>query len=199
MSTSKVVEIISRSDAQTRALGHKIARSITITRVVALLGPLGSGKTRLVKGMAQGLGLRNPDKVTSPSFTLIQEYPTSPPLYHIDAYRLQSANDLIRLGVLELFEGPGISVIEWAERARGILPRSRIQVEFEHLGKNSRRIRVREVGPDTGFMHWFEGFLRKSHHAFTAGVDRRARERIEYQKGLGRQNARSDRKSGRPD
>src|SRR5437868_12071649 len=91
--------------AATEALGRRLAAGLFPGAVVALVGSLGAGKTFLVRTVAEGLGIRDPRAVSSPTFVLIQEYDTQPPLYHFDAYRLPGAAAFTALGVHEYFEG----------------------------------------------------------------------------------------------
>lgn len=107
----------------------------------ALHGPLGAGKTVLVKGIASGLGI-DPENVTSPTFTLIHEYRGQLPLFHIDAYRLQGAGDLAALGAEELFFGHGVTVIEWADRVCDLLPAERLDVLLSHVDESTRRVQL---------------------------------------------------------
>jgi tRNA threonylcarbamoyladenosine biosynthesis protein TsaE len=110
--------------------------------VVALRGGLGSGKTCLTKGIARGLGIA--EEVTSPTYTIISEYPGEPPLYHIDAWRLTGDEDFENTGALELLDGQGVAVIEWSERVSASLPSGAIIVEIEIRGPGERLIRVSE-------------------------------------------------------
>src|SRR2546425_7921808 len=95
--------------------------------VLALAGPLGSGKTCLVQGLARGLGLSG--AVRSPTFTLIHEHRGPVPLFHVDLYRLEAA-ELESLGLEEVIDSPGVTAIEWPERAPGVLPREHLMIEF---------------------------------------------------------------------
>lgn len=97
--------------------------------VLALHGELGSGKTCFVRGLAAALHLAVP--VTSPTFTLIHEYPSDPPLYHMDLYRLGGPDALDELGLDDYLDGTGITVIEWADRAGPLLPARTIHIHFE--------------------------------------------------------------------
>ena len=106
-------------EASTIELGRSIAAVLHAGDVVALEGPLGTGKTRLVRGIAAGLGLDV--EVTSPTFSLVHEYSGDPPLSHVDAYRLADGDEFLSLGVSELWE-EGIVVIEWASRVSDVLP-----------------------------------------------------------------------------
>jgi tRNA threonylcarbamoyladenosine biosynthesis protein TsaE len=113
--------------------------------VVALHGPLGAGKTTLVKGIARSLQIQDP--VTSPSFTLIAEYDgflAGLPivLYHIDLYRIGHPQEIEDLGLEEILNGSGICVIEWAEKASDFLPESSIQVEIGLLDGQNRRLKI---------------------------------------------------------
>ena len=116
--------------------------------VVALFGELGSGKTTLAKGIARGAGVG--EEVFSPSFTLIHEHRgrvQSPskgrvPFYHIDLYRLTGAEDIEQLGLEEYLYGQGIVVIEWADRARGLLHAERIDIGMDFAGDDRRAIQI---------------------------------------------------------
>lgn len=123
----------------TRALGRRLAAHLAPGDVLALYGDLGAGKTHLVKGIAEGLGL-NPDEVQSPTFVLVHEYPTDPPLYHFDAYRIEQPGEFERIGFGEYAAGDGVCVVEWPERIEGLLPRGTVRLRLEALGGDRRRI-----------------------------------------------------------
>ena len=128
------------SEAETEAAGESLGRSLGAGSVVLLYGDLGAGKTAFVRGMARGVGAL-PDEVSSPTFTLVQEYAgTSLTLYHVDLYRLDSA-EVDDLGLDDLLDSRGIVAIEWAERWPG-RPRRAIDVQLEESGEGRRRIRV---------------------------------------------------------
>jgi len=128
------------SEAETEAAGESLGRSLDAGSVVLLYGDLGAGKTAFVRGMARGVGAL-PDEVSSPTFTLVQEYAgTSLTLYHVDLYRLDSA-EVDDLGLDDLVDSRGIVAIEWAERWPG-RPRRAIDVQLEESGEGRRRIRV---------------------------------------------------------
>src|SRR6267142_605092 len=101
--------------AETEAFGRRLAQHLFPGAVVALIGPLGAGKTNLVRAIAIGLGIANPAVVNSPTFVLIQEYDARLPIYHFDAYRLQNEMQFADLGVHEYFDGVGVCLIEWAD------------------------------------------------------------------------------------
>jgi tRNA threonylcarbamoyladenosine biosynthesis protein TsaE len=117
-----------------------LGRELVAGDVVLLYGDLGAGKTAFVRGMARGVGA-NPDEVSSPTFTLVQEYAgPSATLYHVDLYRLEAA-EIDDLGLEDLVSGEGIVAIEWAERWRG-RPDDVIDVRIEDAGEDHRRITI---------------------------------------------------------
>jgi tRNA threonylcarbamoyladenosine biosynthesis protein TsaE len=135
-----LIEFISNSPQDTFSLGQRIASFLTAGSVVALAGELGSGKTYLVKGIAKGLGIT--ETITSPTYTIISEYQSSPILYHIDAYRLNSDEDFENLGGIEIINGGGISLIEWSERIPKSLPQEKITIILKITGPSSRLIKI---------------------------------------------------------
>jgi tRNA threonylcarbamoyladenosine biosynthesis protein TsaE len=128
--------ILSQSDAETEAAGAALAATLGPGARVLLYGELGAGKTAFVRGLAAGLGV-DPDEVSSPTFTLVQEYRGRLPLIHVDLYRLASG-EVDDLG-LDALAANGVVAIEWAER----MPRrddGAIHVTLEHAGEDHRRI-----------------------------------------------------------
>ena len=107
---------------------------------IGLVGSLGAGKTHLVKGIAWGNGVSDRRRVTSPTFTLIQDYPGKLRLYHVDVYRLAGVDDAEQLGLSELQNDNSVVVIEWADRIRSLLPAESVWIEMEHVGQTTRRI-----------------------------------------------------------
>ena len=137
--------IDSHSAQQTIDLGSDLGKRLHRGDVVALHGPLGAGKTTLVKGIARSLNIQDP--VTSPSFTLIAGYEGSLEgspivLYHVDLYRIGHPQEIEDLGLEEILNGSGISVIEWAEKAADFLPESTIQVEIGVLDGQDRSLAI---------------------------------------------------------
>jgi tRNA threonylcarbamoyladenosine biosynthesis protein TsaE len=133
--------VITRSEAETAAAGEQIARTLSAGDVVLLYGDLGAGKTAFVRGLARGLGA-DPDDVSSPTFTIVQQYSGSgPTLYHVDLYRLEP-NEVDDLGLDDLVSGDGIVAIEWAERWRG-RPDDVVEVTLAEVGDNERSIAIR--------------------------------------------------------
>jgi tRNA threonylcarbamoyladenosine biosynthesis protein TsaE len=131
------------SEAATAAAGEALGRTLRSGDVVLLYGDLGAGKTAFVRGMALGVGA-NPDEVSSPTFTIVQEYAgPSATLYHVDLYRLEGA-EIDDLGLEDLVAGDGIVAIEWAERWKG-RPDDAIEVTLEDIGDERRRIVFKTV------------------------------------------------------
>ena len=132
---------------QTIALGHTLGRQVKNRIVLMLYGDLGSGKTAFTQGLARGLGVPDDVAVTSPTYTLINEYPGRLPLYHVDLYRLPAPVDPDEIGLLELFEENGIVCVEWAQRLHpDDVPEQRLELFFTVTGDNRRAIRVFEYG-----------------------------------------------------
>ena len=130
--------LMSASDADTEAIGAALAAQLTAGARVLLYGDLGAGKTAFVRGVATGLGI-DPDEVSSPTFTLVQEYRGRLPLFHVDLYRL-APGEVDDLG-LDALAADGVLAIEWAER----MPRAdagAIHVRLEHAGEETRRITI---------------------------------------------------------
>lgn len=128
------------SQADTERAGESLGRELRAGAVVLLYGDLGAGKTAFVRGMARAAGA-NPDDVSSPTFTIVQEYAgPSAMLYHVDLYRLEGP-EIDDLGLEDLVSGDGIVAIEWAERWKG-RPDDVTEVWIEDLGEDRRRIRI---------------------------------------------------------
>jgi tRNA threonylcarbamoyladenosine biosynthesis protein TsaE len=132
------------SEEETVALGRQLARTLPRRAVVLLTGDLGAGKTTLAKGIVEGLGAATPDEVSSPTFTLIHEYGRGPKVYHIDLYRLETRAAAETLGLDELFDKEAVSLIEWGERFRELLPGERIEIRIRHGEADERVIEVDE-------------------------------------------------------
>jgi tRNA threonylcarbamoyladenosine biosynthesis protein TsaE len=130
----------------TLAFGRRLAKLVFPGAVVALVGPLGAGKTHLVRALAAGLGIADSRVVTSPTFVLIQEYEARLPIYHFDAYRLRTAAEFSDLGVHEYFEGKGVCVVEWADRVQACLPDQFLKISILPTGETTRRIVVESHG-----------------------------------------------------
>jgi tRNA threonylcarbamoyladenosine biosynthesis protein TsaE len=146
MTEQSIETFDTNSPAGTVALGKKIALRLRRGDCVSLVGPLGAGKTVLVRGIAAGLGVTDKRLVSSPTFVLVQEYPARIPLFHLDLYRLCDAPaELADLGLDEMLQ-QGIVLIEWADKAPAALPRNRWQIEIEITGQKSRRFTLARLG-----------------------------------------------------
>jgi len=135
------VEFVSRSPEETVKIGMDIARSIPVPGVVLLRGNLGSGKTTLTRGIALGLGLKDPSLVNSPSFTLINIYQGACPIYHVDLYRIHGARDLYSIGLDDFLGNEGVTIVEWSERLAFSLEGA-IEIELEDAGDDRRKLRM---------------------------------------------------------
>lgn len=129
------------SEAETIALGQKLARELPPRGVVLLIGNLGAGKTTLAKGIVSGLGAAAADEVSSPTFTLIHEYGEGR-VYHVDLYRLEEPREVATLGLEEIFERDGLVLIEWGERFPRLLPAERTEIRIRALADERREIAV---------------------------------------------------------
>ena len=146
MQDRQAIRYISHAEHETLALGETLASYLVPPMTVALFGPLGSGKTVFVRGIARGLGIA---RVRSPSFLLMLKYEgREHALYHLDLYRLEQWEELVHLGVLEVFEY-GLVAVEWADRILDLLPPDRIEVHlaFQNQG---RKISLLGTGPRSG-------------------------------------------------
>jgi len=131
-------EFSTTTPEETIALGKKFAAELKPGNIVCLKGELGAGKTHFVKGLAEALGI-DQDEVQSPTFTLINEYVSNPPLYHFDCYRMESPREALEIGAEEYFYGDGICVIEWPERIISLIPPEAIWISIEAPDKKTRK------------------------------------------------------------
>lgn len=138
----KTVVFRSRSVLETLRIGKRIGTRLRPGDVVALTGPLGAGKTHFIKGLAYGIGIEKPRYLSSPSFTLVNEYPGRIPFYHIDLYRLENEEEAEALGLEEYLRGSGIAAIEWADKISSLLPEDSLWVRIDTVRERERTIRV---------------------------------------------------------
>jgi tRNA threonylcarbamoyladenosine biosynthesis protein TsaE len=132
--------VVTHSEAETSAVGSELARSLDAGSVVLLIGELGAGKTAFVRGLAEGLGI-DPELVSSPTFTLIQEYRGGRlPLHHVDLYRLRSI-EVDDLGLDELMLGGGVAAIEWPDRLAREIP-SAVRVRIDLGDGDARTVQI---------------------------------------------------------
>lgn len=139
-------EILSASAEFTRTIGAQLGTLLQAGDVVALSGDLGAGKTCCIQGIASGLGVGAELTVTSPTYTLIHEYQGRVPIYHFDVYRLRDEDDLYDLGYEEYFYGPGVTLIEWADRIQAFLPDDHLALHLYLRHDGVRRLRFQATG-----------------------------------------------------
>ena len=146
MAAPAALEVETESAAETRALAARLADVAQPGDRLALVGPLGAGKTVFAKGFARGLGVR--EVVNSPSFTLMAEYEGRLPLFHQDLYRLAGAEEVLAGGLLDERQQDGVTLTEWAERLPEEIDPGRLTVRFVLLGGDGRRIQLLPGTPD---------------------------------------------------
>ena len=134
-----IVTKVTNSAEETIELGRRIAAPLPAKCVVLLIGNLGAGKTTLAKGIVHGLGAADPDEVSSPTFTLIHEYGGGR-VYHIDLYRVDTAEQVATLGLDEIFDREAVALIEWGERFPQLLPTERMEIRLRALDGDRREI-----------------------------------------------------------
>jgi tRNA threonylcarbamoyladenosine biosynthesis protein TsaE len=140
-------QLVSTSHQQTDRLGQAIGCALRGGETIALYGPLGAGKTALVRGIAQGLGA-SPTAISSPTFVVIHEYDQGRlPLAHVDLYRIRSLLELESTGLTEYFSGQTVMAIEWADKGLAALPQDRIDITLNHRAARSRTIQLHATGP----------------------------------------------------
>lgn len=131
---------ITRTVLETEKLAENFSKRLSLNSILLLIGDLGAGKTAFVRGLAKGLEISDPSEIHSPTFTLINEYIGETPLFHVDLYRLNSKPEIENLGLEDYFDRNGIIAIEWADRAINYWPKDAIEVRFELISLNERKI-----------------------------------------------------------
>jgi|GEM_PF-569341 len=139
-----VERFISRSASETHDFGFRFARTLQTGEVILFQGHLGSGKTTCIRGLCAGLGIN--EIITSPTFTLINEYRGRLPVYHFDFYRIRGFSELHDLGVEEYFQGDGVCLIEWPEVATPLLPASHRCIRFYHANEEAAAEYLKPAG-----------------------------------------------------
>jgi tRNA threonylcarbamoyladenosine biosynthesis protein TsaE len=142
----KKVVLQTRSTVDTIRIGKDIGTRLLPGDVIALVGALGAGKTQFIKGLAAGAGVGNPTYVSSPSFTLIHEYPGKIPFYHIDLFRLGGEKEAEELGLEVYLQGSGVTAIEWADKIPSLLPKEILFVSIAYVDKNIRTLEISGEG-----------------------------------------------------
>lgn len=138
--------IVTNSEAETEAWGQAFAKTLKRGSGVALYGNLGAGKTLLSRAICRALGFQG--AVSSPTYTIVHEYPNDPPIYHVDLYRLSSGSDLEEAGLSRCLSQGAVTLIEWPERLQSLLGITH-KVTLEILSETARRITVEEHDPET--------------------------------------------------
>ena len=136
------------SREETQGLGEKIGALIATPTLLALSGELGSGKTAFVQGLASGLEVPHDYYITSPSFTLINEYPGRMRLFHVDLYRLENYTDIEEIGLYDILAGDGVVAVEWAEKLPEDLLPAHIAIGFKIIDDETREINLIAYGQD---------------------------------------------------
>ena len=141
------IDFVSSSVEQTTRLGVRLGELLQIHDLVCLSGDLGAGKTALARGIGRGWG--SGLRVTSPTFTLVNEYPRLADgriLYHIDCYRLEETADQQTAGLEDVLEGSGAVMIEWPERIESMLPEDRLWVKLSYVSETRRKLHITAAG-----------------------------------------------------
>jgi tRNA threonylcarbamoyladenosine biosynthesis protein TsaE len=138
----EVVVLHTKSTSETIRIGKRLGKLLLPGDVVALVGELGTGKTQFIKGIAAGVEVGNPTYVSSPSFTLINEYRGKTSFYHIDLFRLKTEKEAEELGLEEYLGSEGITAIEWADRIPSLLPKEILWIKILYTGKQTRAIEI---------------------------------------------------------
>ncbi len=133
-------ETVTSCPEETQAFGRQLAAGLEPGDVIALIGKLGSGKTCIIQGICQGLDVA--DDVTSPTFTLINEYRGRLPVYHFDLYRLDVSESVLDIGFDEYIDGNGVCLIEWADKFPEILPEDRTEIRLGVLDAVRRKLKI---------------------------------------------------------
>lgn len=136
---SEIKRLLINNGGDIKALGVEIAKGLKPGDIISLTGNLGTGKTTLSKAIAEGLGIT--EMITSPTFTIVQEYESGRlPLYHFDVYRINHVEEMYELGYEEYFFGQGVCIIEWADLIEEIIPEDSIKIRLEYGEKEDQRI-----------------------------------------------------------
>ena len=144
------IQITSHSVAETQKLGQIIGTQIDRPIRIALTGDLGSGKTAFVQGLAKGLGVSEQYYITSPTFTLINEYPGRHPLFHVDLYRIEHLNELKEIELQEVLEQDAVIAVEWAEKLSRNMLSDHLKLQFKLISAEIRQIEIFAYGHQAG-------------------------------------------------
>lgn len=136
------------SETETISFGERLGKLLAPGHVIALLGELGAGKTTMVKGIVLGLGVTDRRAVKSPTFALVHRYEGRMPVYHFDAYRLESTQEMLDIGSDEMIYGDGVSIVEWADRVPGCLPKEYLEITLVSISEYERNIEMCSYGKE---------------------------------------------------
>lgn len=156
MASTRTIELPTLE--QTLTLGRTLGEIALPGDVITLTGSLGAGKTTLTQAIGQGLEVPENYYITSPTFSLLHEYPGRIPLYHMDLYRLADEEEIEALGFEDYLYGDGITVIEWPDRLGGLLPSEHLDVELVFVSETSRKAIL--THQSTGWMKRFEEIIK---------------------------------------
>ncbi|HKW18264.1 MAG TPA: tRNA (adenosine(37)-N6)-threonylcarbamoyltransferase complex ATPase subunit type 1 TsaE [Terriglobales bacterium] len=143
-----IVEILSRSAAETILRGRELAATLQSPLLVLLTGELGAGKTTLAKGIISGIGVAAEEDITSPTFTLVHTFSGRTRVFHVDLYRVSDVHDFDTLGLEDLFAEPAIVLIEWPDRMRLRTQWPVLRIALEHVEDQARKITIAEAEPE---------------------------------------------------
>jgi len=146
MIIQKTLDTSTHSPEDTYCLGKQIGSILTTGLVICLIGELGSGKTTFVQGLAKGLEVPEKYHITSPTYTLINEYPARHPLFHVDLYRLKDSDAFEDIGLYDILDDGGVVAIEWAQKFTEINESEHIDISFKFLSETSRGIHLAAYG-----------------------------------------------------
>lgn len=147
------MELITENFHETKTLGKKIGDNLKGGEIICINGDLGTGKTYLTKGIAQGLSIVDP--IVSPTFTIVNEYSGRLKLYHFDVYRINDLDEIMNIGFDEYIFSPAVSVIEWADYIKELIPPDHIEIIIEklpNLGDNFRKITINYIGDKFSYL-----------------------------------------------
>ena len=148
--SDKHIQITTHSVTETQKLGHTLGASLEQASIIALNGELGSGKTAFVQGLAKGLDVSEKYYITSPTFTLINEYPGRHRLFHVDLYRIEHISELEDIGLDEVLHQDAVIAIEWADKLSGDTLSDHLSLQFKLTGEESRQIDIFAYGHQAG-------------------------------------------------
>lgn len=151
--SKEVLTLSGRNLEDTVKLGEELGARARPGDVLVLIGELGAGKTTFTKAFGRGAGYEG--TITSPTFTLVNEYQGPLPIYHFDTYRLEAVEDVDELGFDDYFFGEGVCIIEWGERIEPFLPEDRLRLTIEKVSEEERRFHLEATGPRS--LSWMKG------------------------------------------